>query len=75
MLQKYWRSLKKLKFCRSFNQNNTYLLQKVQTILNGKTFNLQKQIFWKYFVRKNQSTQKAIAFIYYIYLFNSCYYY
>ena len=51
----------KLKFWRSFNQKNIYLLRKVQSVLNIKTLNSQKKKLlhkmWKYFVRKNQSTQ------------------
>ena len=37
----------KLRFWRSFNQKNIYLLRKMQTILNVKTLNLRKQIFAK----------------------------
>ena len=35
----------KLRFWRSFNQKNTDLLRKIQTVLNGKTLNSRKQIF------------------------------
>ena len=37
--------LQKIKFWRSFNQKHIYLLQKMQTILNIKTFNSRKQVF------------------------------
>ena len=33
----------KLKFWRSFNQKNIYLLRKVQSVLNIKTLNSQKK--------------------------------
>ena len=35
----------KLKFWRSFNQKNIYLLRKMQTILNIKTLNSRKNSF------------------------------
>ena len=36
----------KLKFWGSFNEKNIYLLRKMDKILNVKTLNLRKQIFW-----------------------------
>ena len=45
----------KLKFWRSFNQKNVYLLRKIQTILNFKVKIYLLPRMWKYFARKNQS--------------------